>query len=131
MTKDFGMFVLKLVGFTGLLWVVHYYVFFNFFSEIDLYLPLWTIYAFNAVLVLIVFGIINYKVTQRSDKVLSIFLVASMVKMALAVVFLLPVFTDKVTHVKVEVFNFFIPYFLFLFFEIYTLSNFFKNTETK
>jgi len=131
MNKDYLNFLLKLMGFAGVLLAVHYYIFYNFFSEIELYLPLWGIYAFNTVLVLIVYSIINYKVSAGSDKALSLFLSLTLVKMVLAIVFLLPLFAGKSENIKTEVFNFFIPYFLFLMFEIYLLDKFFKNQQTK
>lgn len=125
--KDLQMFAIKLLGFTTLLLAAHYYIFFNFFSELEVYLPIWSIYVFNVVLVFLVYAIINYKITNGSDQAYTIFLVMTMVKMVLAIIFLLPVFLGKAEHVKLEVFNFFIPYFLFLGFEIYALIKFFKN----
>jgi len=125
--KDLGMFAMKLLGFAGVLLAIHYYIFYNFFAELELYLPIWSVYAFNIVLVFIVYAIINYKITNGSDQAYTIFLGMTMVKMLLAIVFLLPIFLGKAIHVKVEVFNFFIPYFLFLGFEIYALNKFFRN----
>ena len=131
MNKDFQGFVLKLIGFAALLLGVHYYIFHIFFSELDLYFPLWSIYAFNAFMVFAVYSIINYKVSNGSDKILSLFLSLTMVKMVLAIIFLLPIFAGKSQHVVTEVLNFFIPYFLFLLFEILLLDKFFKNQQTK
>ncbi len=131
MTKNYQNFALKLLVFAGLLFAIHYYIFINFFSEIDLYFPLWTIYAFNAILVFVVYSFISHKVSRGSDKALSSFLTLTLLKMVLAIIFLLPLFTGKAEHIKTEVFNFFIPYFLFLGFEIYLLNKFFKNQETK
>lgn len=131
MKNEISGFLLKWAAFTALLFAVHYYIFFNFFSEIELYFPLWTIYAFNAILVLIVYSIIRYRVRQGLEKVYNLFLILTLVKMALAVVFLLPLFTGKSEQPRMEVINFFIPYFLFLAFEIFALNKFFKNDETK
>jgi hypothetical protein len=47
--------------------------------------------------------------------------------MALALAFLSPLFFDKSNHTITEVFNFFIPYFIYLIYEIYSLDKFFKN----
>ena len=120
-------YVGKLLGLTAILYGVHYYIILNFFSEKELYFPLWSIYLFNAVLVLIVFGIIQYKVSKGSENAMNIFLSLTTVKMILAIVFLLPVFAGKVAHSQLEVINFFIPYFCFLAFEIFQLNNFFKK----
>ncbi len=131
MNKDLFAFFLRLVAFTGLLFAIHYYIFATFFSEIQLYFPLWTIYTFNAILVFIVYAIINYQFLKGNKKTYNLFLISTLVKMVLAIVFLLPLFFGKSTNSKIEVVNFFIPYFLFLAFEIFSLNNFFKNQETK
>lgn len=131
MSKDYRNFLISLIGFTALLLGVHYYIFFNFFNEYLLYFPLWSIYLFNAVLVFIVYTLINYKVSGGDTKVYQLFLTLTVIKMILAVIFLLPIFLGKSENPKVEVFNFFIPYFLLLIFEIISLNKFFKNQETK
>jgi hypothetical protein len=131
MSKDVLKFFLKLAAFSGLLWAIHLYIFHTFFPEVALYFPLWVIYIFNAVLVLVVYAFINYKVSKGSEKSYTIFLTLTIVKMVLAIVFLLPVFAGKAESPRVEVINFFIPYFIFLGFEIYALSEFFKKQQTK
>ena len=131
MLKDTLQFALKLAGFTLLLAIIHYYIFNIFYSEISLYLPIWGIYLFNAILVLGVFAIINYKVAKSETKIYNTFLILTMIKMALALVFLLPLFAGKSEHARIEVFNFFIPYFFFLAFEIRMLNKFLKNPQTK
>ena len=127
MSKTASAYILKLIALIVILCGIHYYIVFNFFSEKELYFPLWTIYLFNAVLVLIVFGIVQYKVSKGSENAMNIFLSLTIVKMILAIVFLLPVFAGKVAHPQLEVINFFIPYFCFLGFEIYQLNNFFQK----
>lgn len=131
MKTNLRNFTITLIGLSGLLCAVHYYIFFNFFSEIELYFPLWSIYAFNAVLVFAVFSFISYKVSKGSEKALSLFLTLTLVKMVLAIVFLSPLFTGKSNAIKTEVLNFFLPYFVFLAFEIYHLNKFFKFQQTK
>lgn len=126
MNNQLRNFTLGLLLFSGILAGIHYYIFYNFFTEIELYLPIWGIYLFNAVMVFLVYAIINYKVSQGSDKAYRLFLSASIVKMLLALIFLLPVFLGNTAHPKVEVVNFFIPYFLFLVYEIMGLNKFFK-----
>ncbi|QNJ97460.1 hypothetical protein [Constantimarinum furrinae] len=127
MTKDLLKFSLKLSVFTALLCAIHYYIFLNFFAAYELYLPIWSIYVFNAVLVLIVFGIIYYKISQGNKNVMNIFLGLTLGKMFLVIIFLLPVFIGDIAHPKVEGIQFFIPYFLFLAFEITQLHNFLKK----
>ena len=65
---------------------------------------------------------------SQPQNILKYFLVLTLVKMALAVVFLLPLFLKKSAHTQLEIFNFFIPYFLFLIIEILGLSKFLQKT---
>lgn len=131
MLKTTLSFALKLFGFSLLLCAIHYYIFFIFYSEIDLYIPIWGIYLFNLILVLIVFAIINHKATTDESKIYNTFLILTISKMALAIVFLLPLFAGKSENATVEVINFFIAYFLFLAFEIKMLDKFLKGNQTK
>ncbi len=128
--KNLLHFFLKLIAFTILLGGIHYYIFYNFFAEIALYIPIWGIYLFNAALVFIVFSLIYYKVSNGSNKSYQLFLIATLIKMMLAIVFLMPLFFGKSAYSVVEVINFFIPYLLFLAFEIYSLNNFLKSQQT-
>lgn len=127
MKKELNTFILQLLALSVILIGIHYYIFHVFFSEVNLYLPIWSIYLFNIVLVVAVFGIIFYQVSKGSQKSYTIFLVSTLIKMTLAIVFLLPLFAGKSENAVTEVINFFIPYFLFLAFEIYSLNKFFKN----
>lgn len=130
MNKDGIQFIVGLIAMTALLCGAHYYIFLNFFSDLKLYLPIWSIYAFNAGLVLVVFLIISYKMSRGSQNPFNIFLGLTSVKMLLAIVFLLPLFFGKSENMKVETFNFFIPYFAFLTYEIISITKFLKKQET-
>ncbi|KAA3623977.1 MAG: hypothetical protein DWP94_04740 [Flavobacterium sp.] len=130
MKKDLPIFLIKWLGFTLLLFAIHFYIFLTFFPEITLYFPLWAIYTFNAVLVLLVFLIIRTLMARGYTKTYNLFLILTISKMALAIVFLLPLFAGKAENAVVDVINFFIPYFLFLGFEIFQLNIFFKKEET-
>ncbi len=127
MLKDIGAFLVKLLGFSMVLFFVHYYILAQFFSG-ELYFDLWAIYLFNAFMVLGVYLVIRYYGEHRPDSVLKVFLMLTILKMALAVVFLLPIFMKKSAHSQLEIFNFFIPYFLYLIFEIMGLSKFLQKT---
>lgn len=126
MNKTISSFILNLIGFTIILFLIHFYIIYQFF-EGQLYLPIWSIYVFNAILVLIVFIILKYKSKDKTDKILQLFLGLTMVKMILAIVFLLPLFFGKSEHSQLEVINFFIPYFLFLAFEIFSVNKFLQK----
>jgi len=120
-------YVIQLFAVAGVLMAVHYYIFVNFFDDMELYLPIWSIYAFNAAMVLAVFGIVWYQVSKGSTKAYQIFLSLTGVKMLLSIVFLLPIFMGKSEHPQAEVINFFLPYFCFLAFEIVALNKFLQK----
>ncbi|MGB5820137.1 MAG: hypothetical protein WBG90_11695 [Saonia sp.] len=127
MGKEIGVFIIKLFGFSLLLFAVHYYVLLQFFSG-QLYFPIWTIYCFNALLVLGVYLVLSFYAKKGRQNMFKLFLILTLVKMALVIVFLLPLFLKKSGHTQVEVFNFFIPYFLFLAFETIGLNKFLQKT---
>lgn len=131
MNKGKLNFLVGLLIFTGILYVVHYSIFYYFFSEITLYIPIWSIYCFNSVVVLIVYSIIKNKTKKESKKGYNAFLLLTFIKMILAIVFLLPLFSGESTNTKTEVINFFIPYFFFLTFEILAINKLLKSQETK
>lgn len=126
MNKETSSFIIQLLFFAALLFGVHYYILSQFF-EGELYFPIWTIYMFNAVLVFVVFSVLRFKSKQGSKKMYELFLGLTMLKMGLAIVFLLPLFFGKSNHSQLEVINFFIPYFLFLAFEIFSLNKFLQK----
>ena len=131
MLKDIVNFSLKLLGFSLLLCAIHYYIYSNFYSDAALYLPIWGIYVFNIVLVLAVYALMNHKAATDESKVYNTFLILTIAKMALAIVFLLPLFVGKSENSTIEVINFFVAYFLFLGFEIKMLDKFLKDAQTK
>ena len=120
------MFLVKLIGFSLLLWAVHYYILKQFFDG-ELQIPLWLIYTFNAIMVFLVFSVLRYYKDKGKD-MLKLFMGFTGLKMVLAIVLLLPLFLQKSEHSQLEVFNFFIPYFLFLAFEIFSLNEFLQKS---
>ena len=127
MNKDISNYLIKLLGFSVLLFAVHYYLISQFF-EGNLHLPIWSIYLFNAVLVAVVYIIIFNKSQGGSKSIFQLFLGLTIAKMVLAVVFLMPLFFRKSDHTQLEILNFFVPYFLFLIFEIFSLNKFLQKS---
>lgn len=127
MIKETTSFIIKLIGFAIFLFAIHYYILSQFF-DVELHFPIWTIYVFNAVMVFLVYSIITYKNRQGSKKMYQLFLGLTTLKMILAIIFLLPLFLGKSEHAQLEVVNFFIPYFLFLGFEIFSLNKFLQKS---
>ncbi|CAI8307478.1 MAG: Uncharacterised protein [Flavobacterium sp. SCGC AAA160-P02] len=117
-------FVAQLLLFSLALFGIHHYILIQFFTG-ELVIPLWLIYVFNALLVLIVFTALKKR--SKNKNIVNVFLILTAIKMALVVVLLLPLFLNKSDHTKVEVFNFFIPYFVFLAFEIFSVNKFLQK----
>lgn len=131
MNKDVLSFLGKWLVFSLLLYIVHYYILFQLASENVYYFPLWSIYLFNSVLAFIVYFFVKRQFEKATEKTYQTFLIFTMIKMGLAIVFLLPLFMGKSESPKTETINFFIPYFLFLAFEIFSLNKFFQAPKTK
>ena len=127
MDKNTIVFFLKLIAFSVALLGVHYYILIQFFDG-ELALPLWLIYAFNALMVFIVYAVLNFYSKNKNQDMLKFFMVLTFTKMLLAIVLLLPLLLKKSDHVQLEVFNFFIPYFLFLAFEIFSINKFLQKS---
>jgi len=127
MATKISSYILGLMVFTAILFGVHYYLLTLLFQG-SLYFPIWTIYVFNTILVLIVYSVIVYKSEKGSKTIYQLFLGLTTLKMVLAVVFLSPLFMGKSSHTQLEIINFFIPYFLFLGFEIFSLNKFLKKS---
>ena len=126
MYKNINNFIGKLLGFSIILFSIHFYILIQFF-EGHLAIPLWLIYAFNAILVFIVYSVLKYYSKYKDKDLLKYFLGLTFVKMILIIILLLPLFLKKSDHTLLEVFNFFIPYFLFLAFEIFSLNKFLQK----
>ena len=127
MVKDIGFFIIKLLGLAAVLFFVHQYTEDQFFLG-ELYFPLWQVYLFNVVLVLGVFVILRYFSLKQPDKIFQVFLILTLIKMGLVIVFLLPLFLKKSDHVLLEILNFFIPYFSLLILEVKGLYAFLKKS---
>ena len=122
MRKKQAKFVLKLMLTTLVLFGCHWGILNHFFSSIYFFYPLWQLYLFNFVVVLIIVFVIHYKANQKKSKVLNSFLVLTILKMIVSILFLLPLLLSDSSDKKIDVLNFFIPYFALLFFEVYSLK---------
>lgn len=123
--KKLGLFSLALLVFCLMLLGMHYYLHAQFFNT-DLRIPIWSIYLFNAALVFIVFTALAYRFAIGKKEFFGWFMGATLIKMLLSVVFLLPVLINPPDTATQEVLNFFIPYFLFLAFELVCITQFLK-----
>lgn len=119
-------FFFKIILFTGLIYGVHSYLF-HYLTEATIFFPIWHIYIFLFIVTFIVYSLINYKYSNGTTEIFNLFLLATLIKMFLAVIFLLPLLLSDMENKKIDVFNFFIPYFLFLFFEVLTINSFLQK----
>ena len=122
-------FLLKLGLFSLILGASHSYLFHNFLPNTALFFELWQIYTFNIVSVLLIYTVINYKFSNGTSVVFNMFMIGTLLKMVLAFLFLLPMLLSDLESKKPDVMNFFIPYFIFLAFEVYSL-NYFLNKHS-
>lgn len=118
MKQNLLPFAIKLIAFTLILFILHFMVNQNFIQA-DLYYSLPVIYLFHflATLMVYIFLVVVYK--NYKDFTGYAFMGGSLFKMLAAVVFLLPMMLNNSDDAFVNLLSFFIPYFLFLFFETF------------
>jgi hypothetical protein len=105
---------------------IHSYLL-SHFKSITYMIPLWQIYVFHFVVTTLVYSVINFQYSNGKTEIFNLFLGFTLLKMILAIVFLLPVILSDMEKKQPDVFNFFIPYFLYLFFEVYSLTSFLQK----
>lgn len=115
-------FFIKLALISALLFSVHYYILYSFFKSIVFSLELWLIYSVHFFLVFIIFSIINYRFHIGKKDIFNLFMLGTLLKMVLIIIFLLPLILSEQKNKIPDVLNFFLPYFIFLGFEVYIIS---------
>ncbi len=121
-------FLLQIIGVSVLLFAVHSYLLYYFAKEIIFFFPLWQIYTFHLIITTVLYTIINYKSSTGKKDIFNLFMVMTIFKMVLAILFLLPLILSDFESKQPDVFNFFIPYFVYLFFEVFTITKFLQKT---
>lgn len=119
--------------FTLVLFGLHKYAQHFFFSEIKLFHPIYSIYLFLFLSLITLFFFIIKAALKKPETIFTSFAVGILAKSAIAILFFLPLLKTKSDNLNHTVFNFFIPYFLFLFFEIYQIIKLFNiiNSDKK
>lgn len=120
-------FLFQNIVFTIILYGVHSYLLSYFATETLFFFPLWQVYLFHLIITTILYTIINYKFSKTHKDIFVTFMAITLVKMLLAIVFLLPLLLSDFVNKQPDVFNFFIPYFLYLFFEVYSITKFLQK----
>ncbi|MEZ4856908.1 MAG: hypothetical protein R2812_10590 [Gelidibacter sp.] len=121
------LFLVQCTAFTLVLFGIHSWVL-SYVAEDGLFFfPIWQIYSFHFVVTVIMYSIINYKFSKGKTDIFNTFMVTTISKMLLAILFLLPILLSDFKNKQPDVFNFFVPYFLYLFFEVYGLTKFLQK----
>ena len=120
--KRQSTFVIQLLVASVLLFGIHSYLLHYFAGETTFFFPVWQVYTFHIIVTFLLFTVINY------TQIFNTFMVSTFLKMILAILFLLPLLMADFENKQPDVFNFFIPYFLFLFFEVFTLTAFLSKS---
>ncbi|MCA0131324.1 hypothetical protein [Winogradskyella alexanderae] len=121
------LFLLQLIAVTAVLFGIHSYLLHYFAKEVLFFFPVWQIYAFHVVITLLFYSIINYRYSSGKKEIFNLFMVLTFMKMFVAILFLLPLLLSDFENKQPDVFNFFIPYFLYLFFEVFTITRFLQK----
>lgn len=120
-------FIVQLIFISLVLFGVHSYLAHYFLHTTALFFPLWHIYLFHFFVTIILFSVLNYKYKSGQKNIFNLFMGLTLLKMILAVLFLLPLLVSDFEYKQADVFNFFIPYFLFLSFEIFSVLKILKT----
>ena len=120
-------FLLQLVAVTAILLGLHTYLLSYFAEQIEFFFPVWHIYVFHVLVTAIFYTIINYRFSSGKTSIFNLFMGLTFLKMILAILFLLPLLLSDFENKQPDVFNFFIPYFMYLFFEVYALTKFLQK----
>ncbi|TDY13616.1 hypothetical protein [Meridianimaribacter flavus] len=121
-------FLVQNIIFTLVLFGLHSYLLSYLATDISFFFPVWQIYVFHFVITTLLYTVINYKYSSGKTEVFNVFMMSTFLKMILAIVFLLPLLLSDKENRQPDVFNFFIPYFLYLFFEVFSLTKFLQKT---
>ena len=120
-------FLLQLIAVTAILFGMHSYLLSYFAEDVVFFFPVWHIYAFHVLVTALFYTIINYRFSTGKTNVFNVFMILTFLKMIFAILFLLPVLLSDFENKQPDVFNFFIPYFMYLFFEVYALTKFLQK----
>ena len=123
-----GNFLLQIIILSLLLFGIHSYMLSYFGTELKLFFPIWQIYLFHFVVTTLFYTVINYRFSKGQKDVFLLFMGSTLFKMFLSILFLLPLILSEMEKKQPDVFNFFIPYFLYLSFEVYAITKFLQKS---
>lgn len=108
-----------LIPFSILLYLTQYLVVSTFFGDISFFYSLWSIYIFHIIITLLSYLFLLFVHKSFPDYTGFAFMGFSLLKMLAAVVFLIPLLQSEMISKIGDVAMFFVPYFLYLFFETF------------
>jgi len=122
-------FIIQLLILSISMFSIHGYLNYHFFKKVILFFPLWHIYFFHIISITVIFSLINYKDSIGKTDIFNTFIFGMLIKMILTMIFLLPWILSQPEQKGVDLTNFFIPYFIYLTFEVYALTKFLQKKE--
>lgn len=114
-------FLKYFIPFSVVLFFAQYYAM-QWLSEsekLNFLYSVWSIYAFNVIATFLVYLFLIFVNNNFSTYTGFAFLGASLFRMMAAIVFLIPLIRSDVKNPIIDLSTFFVPYFLFLLFEVY------------
>ena len=120
-------FLFQIILISLVLFGVHQYILYYFAASFTFFFPLWHIYAFHILVAVIIYTLINYRFSKGNTEIFTLFMGVTLVKMILAILFLLPLLLSDFQKKQPDVFNFFIPYFIYLFLEVFFVTKFLQK----
>lgn len=114
---QFYKFLKLIIPFTLVLFFIQYYTVESFFKNSIFFYSIWSIYVFHLVITLCSYSFLIFVNKTFPEKTGFAFMGFSLIKMMAAIVFLIPLLQSDLKSQVPDVSAFFIPYFLFLFFE--------------
>ena len=122
-------FLFQLIFLTLFLFVIHSYLHHYFSNSNALFFTIWQGYAFHVFVTTTLYTVINYRYSFGQKVIFNLFMGMTLLKMILLILFLLPLFLSDFEAKRTVIFNFFVPYFFFLFFEIFSLKRLLQKPE--
>ena len=120
-------FLVQVVVVTLVLLGIHAYLLSHFAKNSNYLIPIWQIYIFHFTVTTLLYSVINFQYSRGKTEIFNLFMGFTFLKMILVIVFLLPVLLSDIEKKQPDIFNFFIPYFFYLFFEVYSITRFLQN----
>ncbi|WP_163515166.1 hypothetical protein [Gelidibacter japonicus] len=120
-------FLLLITVMSLVLYGIHSYLLTYFGTDLKLFFPVWQIYVFHFSVTTLLYTVVNYKFSTGKTDIFVLFMGSTFVKMFLSILFLLPIILSDFEKKQPDIFNFFIPYFIYLAFEVYSITKFLQK----